>query len=474
MPLKDRTGLRIRTKISLIFTAMTAIVLVLLSFFVYFFNARYTRNDFYNRLRERALITAQAYLEADEASTFIYSDILRKYVKKMPEEEQYFYHVNLPTRRVWSDSLEMVIREDKIDEILNRGYARYAENKKYSYGLLYRDNEGDYVVMVTAEDLSGNRKLNNLKQVLASGCLLSLFFIYFLGRFYADQILRPITKITRRVNEIEASNLHLRMDPGRSNDELQELVLTFNKMLDRLETAFEIQNNFLSHASHELKNPLTAILGEAEIILSRPRNTDSYVASIQSITKEAARLEILTDNLFKLAQASFDGQGLIRKPFRIDEMIMFLKKEFQRTKPDRQIHFNLEVPKGSDDFLTINGFESMFEIALSNLIENACKFSKDEDVNVIIVADKKNISFTVIDKGIGIPEGEVKSVFEPFFRASNVRSIKGFGIGLPLTKKIIELHDGTIDVKSEPNKGTEIYVRIPRSASKKKEYILKL
>jgi signal transduction histidine kinase len=473
MPLKDRSGLRIRTKISLIFTAMTAVVLVLLSVFVYFFNSRYTRNDFYNRLRDRALITAQAYLEADEASTYVYSDILRKYIKKMPEEEQYFYHVNLPTRKVWSDSLEMVIKPEFLNEILDNGYTRYTENKKYSYGLLYRDNEGDYIVLVTAEDLSGNRKLNNLRQVLLSGCLLSLVFIYFLGKFYADQILRPITKITRRVNEIEASNLHLRMDPGKSKDELQELVLTFNKMLDRLETSFEIQNNFLSHASHELKNPLTAILGEAEITLSRPRSAESYVASIQNISNEAARLELLTDNLFKLAQASFDGQGLIRKPFRVDEMIMFLKKEFQKTKPDRQIHFILNVPDGNDDLLVINGFESMFEIALSNLIENACKFSDDE-VSFKIVAEKKSIIFTVKDKGIGIPDGEVKKVFDPFFRASNVRSIKGFGIGLPLTKKIIELHDGTIEVKSEPNKGTEILVTIPRSVRKKKEYILKL
>lgn len=466
--------MRIRTKISLIFTAMTAVVLVLLSFFVYFFNSQYTRNDFYNRLRERALITAQAYLEADEASTFIYSDILRKYVKRMPEEEQYFYHVDLPKRLVWSDSLDFAIRDDRLDEILDRGYVRYVENKKYSYGLLYRDNQGDYIVIVTAEDLSGNRKLNNLKKVLVSGCLLSLVFIYFLGKFYADQILRPITKITRRVNEIEASNLHLRMDPGKSNDELQELVLTFNKMLDRLETAFEIQNNFLSHASHELKNPLTAILGEAEITLSRPRTIESYVTSIQSISKEAARLELLTDNLFKLAQASFDGQGLIRKPFRVDEMIMSLKKEFNKTKPDRQIHFNLEVPEGNNDLLSISGFESMFEIALSNLIENACKFSNDEDVIVNIKADKKYITFHIIDNGIGIPHDEVKKVFDPFFRASNVRSIKGFGIGLPLTKKIIELHDGTIKVKSEPNKGTEIHVSIPKTAIKKKEYILKL
>src|SRR3546814_17962852 len=104
-----------------------------------------------------------------------------------------------------------------------------------------------------------------LFRVLFIGVLVSVVVVYLLGLVYAGSILKPISQIIQKVNRITASNLHLRLETHEPPDELADLALTFNRMLDRLETSFDIQHNFISNASHELNNPLTAIIGESEI-----------------------------------------------------------------------------------------------------------------------------------------------------------------------------------------------------------------
>ncbi|MGF1638369.1 MAG: ATP-binding protein [Cyclobacteriaceae bacterium] len=458
--------MKIRTKISLVYTLLSALVLIILSIFIYVFTAKYKIDEFYGLLSERALLTAQAHLQQDELNSQIYTEIRTKYLRSLPTEEHYIYYADKENQEVWSDSVEVKLPKSKSSEVFLRGYTQFKERSLFHYAMFYHDNDGDFIIYITAEDLYGTTKLITLKKILIVGGMLSLVLIYFLGRIYAHEVLKPISSITRKVKNFEASNLHLRLDSVKSKDELKDLVDTFNKMLDRLETAFEIQNNFLSHASHELKNPLTAILGEAEISLSKDRNSAEYAESIKRISKEANRLELLTENLFKLAQASFEGQGLIPQHFRIDELIINLKKESLKIWPERNVLFEIKTDEqlNLDDPLKCYGFESMLQIALANLIDNSCKFSEStQPVVVKVMPALENIKISVSDKGVGIPEKELKSIFEPFFRATNVRSIKGFGIGLPLTKKIVDLHHGFIDVVSERDKGTTVTVSIARN-----------
>ncbi|HYH56268.1 MAG TPA: ATP-binding protein, partial [Anseongella sp.] len=281
----------------------------------------------------------------------------------------------------------------------------------------------------------------------------SVAVVYLLGLIYAGSILKPIAQIIQKVNRITASNLHLRLEVHEPPDELADLALTFNRMLDRLETSFDIQHNFISNASHELNNPLTAIIGEAEVALSKSRDSAEYQQSLQTIAKEASRLERITLNLLKLAQTSYNDQGLIVERFRLDELLLEIKKDINENNPENNVRLDFSGA-GREERLYVKGSRSLIKIALTNIIENASKFSGNKEVDVRLFDKGDAVTVRIADKGIGIPANELKYIYDPFFRASNVRNIKGFGIGLPLAYKIMSLHNGQIDVHSVENEGT--------------------
>jgi signal transduction histidine kinase len=241
-------------------------------------------------------------------------------------------------------------------------------------------------------------------------------------------------------------------------DELAELTRTFNQMLERLENAFILQKNFIRNASHELKNPLTAILGETEVTLSIDRTPEEYRVTLNKIMEEAERLNQLTSNLLSLAQTDFDLSNLKKDEIRIDELIWEIKELFDKTKYKGSIEIHFPVLPDTSDLITITGISSLLKIALWNIIENACKFSNPKKVDVTLKTTLNKIQLLIEDKGIGIPEPEINNLFQPFFRASNALAFRGSGIGLSLVHKIIKLHQGEINITSKVGKGTAVEI----------------
>jgi signal transduction histidine kinase len=203
---------------------------------------------------------------------------------------------------------------------------------------------------------------------------------------------------------------------------------------------------------------LTAILGETEIALSRSRSTAEYVATLTKIASEAERLDILTRNLLNLAQADFEISEANREEIRIDEFLWEIRDYYDKTEYGSRILFHiLQLPENPDSTI-IYEISNLLKTAIINLIDNACKFSGNQIVDVSLEVDDTAISLTVSDKGIGVPEDEIDSLFHPFFRASNAYSYKGSGIGLSLAGKIIGLHGGKLNFHSSPGKGSEVEI----------------
>jgi signal transduction histidine kinase len=253
----------------------------------------------------------------------------------------------------------------------------------------------------------------------------------------------------------------LRLDSRNNNDEIGDLEKTFNNMLDRLETSFETQNNFISNASHELSTPLTTIIGEAEVTLSRPRTTDEYIESIEVILRKAERLENITKSLLFLAQTGFNGKVQKFDTVRVDELLWDVKNTIDKINPDNNIHINLSLMPENPEKLAIKGNPQLLHIAVSNIIGNACKYSDNKPVIVSLGTSIDKVIIVVKDSGIGIPKEELKYIYDPFFRASNTKNHKGYGIGLPLARNIVRIHKGEIRVSSALNEGTTVQVTFP-------------
>jgi signal transduction histidine kinase len=244
-------------------------------------------------------------------------------------------------------------------------------------------------------------------------------------------------------------------------------------MLSRLETAFEAQNNFISHASHELRTPLTAIIGEADLALSKERTAEDYQYSLRQIAQQAEKLQTLSKGLLALAQTGFDGKADTWENVRLDQLLFDVKTDCAAILAGCQIQVGVDDLPADEESVSINGNYNLLKIAINNLVLNACKYSGNKPVNLRLLLEGGEAIIVVKDDGIGIPGDELKHIYNPFFRGSNTKAYEGYGIGMPLSNNIIRLHKGTIEVKSIVDVGTEVNVYLPLCKTNKKRLVEK-
>ena len=453
--------MKIRTRLTLQFASIFAIVLILFSLTVYFYTAITRSISFYESLANRANIVAHVFLDANKVSEASYRRILRKYYQTLPYE----------IVQVYNQKGETVFREgegyfwvsaDEINSIKEQGRINWQQGQRQFTGLIYHDVKGQYVVIASSVDMVTLEKLADLRLILITGFLGSMLIVIIIGWLFSKQALRPISQVVEEVEKISASDLHLRLTQADGKDEVSHLAHTFNNMLDRLESAFEMENTFISNASHELRTPLTAIIGELEVALMKPRDAHEYKRVLQSVLDEARLLARLSNGMLQIAHASFDVSKIKLEPLRFDELVFQAAEEAKRRQP--HVHIDIDFNQLPDDErkLTCRGNESLLLIALLNIFENACKFSGEGQlVKGTITAKQNQIVLQVKDQGRGMKQEDLKNVFVPFWRADNVRDISGHGIGLPLAERIMKLHKGVVRVDSQLAVGTEVTIVIP-------------
>jgi signal transduction histidine kinase len=315
--------------------------------------------------------------------------------------------------------------------------------------------------------LSGNTSTIYIIQILIFGGIAYVILAFFLGRYFAKRILNPVSRITKEVKRISASNLHNRLENSNVDDEIADLTNTFNDMLDRLETSFEIQSNFINNASHELKTPITTIIAEAEIMLLKEREKEEYINSLGNIYSQANRLGVLTESLLKLTQTGYDGQKQLLDIVRIDELLMEVKSDLNKMYPDNRVTLKLNKMPSDESFLLLACNKSLLELSLNNIITNGVKYSDNEEVFVTLQVEKESIKISISDIGIGIPPEDIPHLYEPFFRGKEASKYNGYGLGLPLAMKIIRMHNGELQIQSEKNKGTIVNIVFKKSNIRK-------
>ncbi|GAA3949365.1 HAMP domain-containing protein [Chitinophaga oryziterrae] len=456
--------MKIRYKILILFTVLTVSIILLMATFAYLLTNRHSFDDFYKRLEIRAYIAARAAFTKDKA----YSQIREEHLERLPHEREYFLKADsslkIPAdnKLLTSPSLKH-LPASFYRQVLAAGKATHRYEDTFYEGVRYVNDQTPYIVIVSARNDYGSQYLEDLRKVLILCLAIAAVGIVTAGLFFSRYILQPVRQITSQVKNIRAHNLHLRLNAPSSDDEMSELAQTFNNMLDRLETAFETQNNFVSNASHELGTPLTAIIGEAELALNKQRPEEEYRQSLQVILHEADRLEHITRSLLNLAQTGFDGKRQQFEKIRTDELIFSVKNTIDRINPDNKVEIDYTMLPEDEDKLFIKGNAQLLQLALSNIVQNACKYSDNRPAYIALAATDKSNVIIIKDNGIGIPAQDLPFIYEPFFRASNTGRYKGYGIGLPLARNIIRLHGGNMVVNSQQDEGTEIRITLPTS-----------
>lgn len=457
--------MKIRLKITLQFFLMASVILLLFSLTVYIVSATYRRDDFYQRLESRAISTARLLIEVDEIGTDLLNKIEEDNPVSLPDEKIIIF--NYKNEIVYSTDTRNVILYD--DDLLTRirtsGQIKTKSGRYELMGILFTEEFNRFVVLSAARDIYGFDKMKNLRTtlILLTGIFLLLF--YPAGWLFAARSLSPISKVVDRVEEISIASLDLRVDEGNGKDELAHLAHTFNRMLERLETAFEVQKDFISNASHELRTPLTAIRGQLEVLLMKERTDKEYRDSTAAVLEDISRLNQLLDRLLLMAHASSEGAREGFREVRIDEILWQAREELLKHEKEYTVTVALDENISDIENLTMRGDEQLLISAVTNVMENGCKYSPDKSVRVLLSHDADNIFVSFTDNGPGIAEDEIERVFESFYRSKATASVRGHGIGLSLASKIIDIHNGTITVKSGQGEGTTIRLAFPAERS---------
>jgi signal transduction histidine kinase len=406
------------------------------------------------------VITARSVLDHEEAGAAVLREVRRLHLKKLPEEREYFYEIT-PGKTFEAEAQALDVPVSFFIDLVREGEATHQNDETFFAGIRYQASKGTYAVIVSADNYYNAQHFASLRTIFVLSILGVSLLTLIISVFFSRRVFTPVKEISRRVKDISSQSLHLRLTPRKGNDEITELETTFNTMLDRLETSFETQNNFISSASHELNTPLTTIIGEAEVALSKERSREEYVRSLQVILSKAERLEEITRSLLFLAQTGFRGKAMTYDTVRADQLLWDVKDTLEKINPKYRIQINLDLMPENPERLKIAGNEQLLHMAISNIVSNACKYSDNRPVIISIGTSEHEVIIVVKDSGIGIPGEELKYIYDPFFRASKTKSYEGYGIGLPLTRNIMRLHQGTIKVSSIVGEGTTVQLTFP-------------
>ncbi|SFD32489.1 sensor histidine kinase [Spirosoma endophyticum] len=451
----------IRNRIALQFSLIVASILIVFSVLIFFVSATYRREEFYDRLKNKARTTVRFLIEVKEVDRELLKIIDRNTLTAMIDEKVLVFDAR--NRLIYSSVDDQVIhyKTTLLDEVRQKKDVETFSGHNELIGLLYRQNGRDLVVLASAYDTFGKSKLENLQLTLGWGLLAGLSITIGLGIFFAGQSLQPISEINRQVSTITARNLEKRLDEGNRQDEIARLAMNFNNVLQRLHQAFEQQRSFVSHASHELRTPLAALKSEIQLGLRRTLTVDEHEEILQNLMLDTDRLIGLTNSLLFLARVMETSNQVPFEPVRTDDIVFLAKDELVSAKPTYRIEVDYDNIPDAETGTVVNGNEDLLKQVLLNLLDNACKYSPDHTALVRISTDDHNCRIVVRDRGIGMSEADLHRVFEPFYRAQNALGYEGFGIGLSISAKLIELHQGTLAVDSKLGEGSTFTVSLP-------------
>jgi len=448
--------MKIKNRLSLYFTAISAVVLLIVQITICITFSSLVKSNFYDNLMYRAYVAAQLYLEADEISADSLSHVKERYLKPLSHEVVRFYN----------DKNVAAFIKDKnqfwtgpvIDAVRKRKKMQFTEGNRQTAGIYYYDNQGNFVILVSAIDVQGNKRLRDLIESMTILLISVTAGLFVTSRLFAQKALEPIDRLIEQMRLVRAGNLSLRVDKGDGRDEISALAHNFNQLLEHLENAFELQQTFVINASHELRTPITTIIGEIEITLNKLRTNAEYEEVLKSVLHDAERLNETITSLLELADADMHFTQPAFKPVAIDELIWELNDYWIQRAGKGLFNVNILMLPDDHEKLQVPANRSLLTIALNNIIGNAFKFSGKKPVKCDLYADDKLISIKISDQGIGIPADEVEKVFESFYRGTNVKGYNGSGIGLYVAGKIIKLFNGTILVNSNPGPGTAVTI----------------
>ncbi len=449
--------MKIRTRLSLNFIIITAVIYCLSLAFIYTQFKEHIRSEANQLLASKARMTAEMVLFHEDGLVpdTPHPTSLKIHIKNQENTSIY----NSKNERVYSlISDAPPVPSNFLEQIRNNGEHLMVEEGHTLYGFKYlsKKNNEYLVISMDTPDIS---KLIKLRNILLFSTLITILILIISGWIFARQSLLSFSKTIAEINSILPIDLSKRLRPRKNEDELNQLISTFNQLLERIDDAFKIEKSFITNVSHELKNPITAIQSQIQYASHKDRTIDEYQTVLNSLQEDINEMSHMVEKLLQLARIQNTHAQLNVKSIRVDELIYQCKENILKIFPENKIKIRFGRLPTNEEEMYISIDEVLIKLAIYNLIENACKFSPDHTCQILIEpCSPHQIKITIQNYGDLITEQEIENIFKPFYRSIYQSHIKGSGIGLSLVKTILEYHKVPIEVKSTKDKGNEFII----------------
>lgn len=453
--------MQIRSRLTLQFLLLVSTIVLLSFLLVYFFFKQLIEKDFESRLRDKAITSATLLFRVDQIDSALLKVIDRSKRDVLYGESITVYDTLNKAIYLNNDTTQFNISEALLNRIRREKIVYFAENDYNLVGLLYENQNAENVIIAGAVNLQGKVRLSDLRVLMSTLFVLMLMVVALAGWIYSGRALKPMQRVMQQVSHISPVDLSQRLQQSETPDEIGKLIMIFNQMLDRIEYAFRHQKTFVANVSHELKNPLTKITSQLEVTLLNERSREEYQKTVESVLEDIKELNQLSVSLLELARLDREENYFTMSKVRVDEILWEARDKVEAFDPQYKVIVDIEGMPEDDSQLCVTGNAHLMKIAIQNVIENACKFSADHQALVVLRTGNNSVQIEVSNQGQGIDQKDLANIFQPFYRADATSKIKGYGIGLPLSQRIISIHKGTIQIKSHSASQTSFALEFP-------------
>lgn len=349
-------------------------------------------------------------------------------------------------REYQSGGLEYILENETEQQFMLLSSHYTTENDTYRIQVFRMMSDAGYMI-------------GNFMSKMLIADVIGILCAFLIGQYISRKMLRPVEAIRETAERISIEDLSQRIPTDGPDDEMKELTITFNSMIDRLDSSFQKQNQFVSDASHELRTPIAVIQGYANLINRWGKSDpDILQESIDSILTETEHMGALIRQLLFLAKSDQSKLNMQKKPMFLNEVAGEMVREISMLHENRKITFAEEAE------VEIYADDDLMKQLLWIYGENALKYSSETDeIEIRVWKDQKYGYVSVKDQGIGIGEEDLKKIFDRFYRVDKSRSkeISGTGLGLSIAKWIVDSHEGEIYVESKIGEGSVFINQFP-------------
>ena len=444
--------MKIRVKLTLQYFVVVATILILSMFFVYRRFQDITYNEYYNNLKTKAHMTAEMVLHKGDLDKL--EDITpHKDSENLPMSDNVIIFNNNYEKVFTFNRKSAFVLPFDIRPISKREFS-YHTGDMYYFGLPYTSMSGRKYYVV-ASSVFNSKELMDLKRIISLAIILGLVVVGVSGFFYTRQALNPLFSIVHQMDQLDMSKLDSRLKRSYTKDEIEHLIQSINHLLSRIQSSVTFQKMFISNVSHELKNPISIVLSQVDVLLNqKDRTVDEYRATLTSLRDDVQDIAYITENLLQMAKIKSEGFHLDIQNFQLDEAILECQSKLLRSHPEYSVSFQIEGQPDSQEKLTVEGNEALLKLAFINIMDNCCKYSDDKHVDIRINSTDRGLELSFRDKGAGIAKEDMEMIFQPFYRNINTKHVKGYGIGLSLIDAVLQVHKLKLKIESTPKVGS--------------------